>query len=207
MPKLRALINECLKEIIKEDLEIPSQDGTATGASTDDQVRAKKATQNGETIKFVKPGELEERAETDLKPDEESGLEPIKEEEVAPKVKEVFAKLQELSEEVNTLDEFAEKNSDGKMKKLSEKLAKHLMEATKVVAELRQARDTILQEDAEKANVFGDKVVKALGKYCKNEEHSGRLKKQYMPFIAKAHKKGKSAKDVAERIKDHRFEI
>lgn len=209
MSTLRQIILEALAEVIFEDLEIPSSDGTAAGASPEDQDKAKKATQAGQTIKFVKPGELEESGHPDLdkKPSEESGLEPIKEEEVAPKVSEVFATLKELSDEVNVLEEFAEKNDDSKMKKLSEKLAKHLYEATKVVSELRATRDAILQEDAEKASVFADKVIKALGKDVKDEKIAKKLKAQYMPFIAKAHKKGKSAKEVAERIKSHRFEL
>lgn len=205
----RKLILEAFAELVKEDMEIPSQDGTAEGASPEDQDKAKKAAAAGETIKFVKPGELEESGHPDLdkKPSEESGMEPIEEEEVAPKVKEVFAKLQELAAEVGTLEEFADTNSDKKMKKLSEKLAKHLYEATKVVSELRETRDAILQEDAEKASIFADKVIAALGKFIKDEAAGKKLKEKYMVFIAKAHKKGKSAKDVAERIKAHRFEL
>lgn len=191
-------LRELIKKVLLEELTIPSQDGTSASAKPEDQETAKKATQDGEEVKFVKPGELEETA----------AVAPIQEEEeVTPKVKEVFSTLQELADEVNALDEFAEKDGDSKLKKLSGKLAKHLVDATKVVAEMKAARDAILHEDAEKANVFGDKVVKALGKYCKDDKHGGKIKEKYMPYIAKAHKKGKSPKDVAERIKDHRFEM
>lgn len=207
--KLKQYIKECFEQLIKEELDIPSQDGTSDGASEEDKEKAKKATQDGEDVKFVKPGELEEEsADGNKTPSEESGMMKIKEEEeVAPKVKEVFASLKELADEVNALEEFAEKSSDKKMQKLSEKLAKHLVDATKVVAELKNARDVVMQEDAEKANIYGDKVVKALGKHCKDEKHGMKIKEKYMPYIAKAHKKGKNPKEVAERIASHRFEM
>jgi hypothetical protein len=201
MKKFKDLVRECFVEILKEEttkeeLTIPSSDGTSDSASEEAKQKAKNATKDGEDVKFVKPGELEE-----------SGSATIQEEEVAPKVSEVFATLQGLSEDVNTLNEFAETSKDKKMEKLSQKLAKHLHEATKVVAELKEARDSILAEDAEKANVFGDKVVKALGKYCKDEKNGSKIKEKYMPYIAKAHKKGKKPAEVAERIKDHRFTL
>jgi hypothetical protein len=198
MKKFKDLVRECYKEILKEELTIPSPDGTSDSASEENKQKAKDATKNGDDVKFVKPGELEEGSS-------EEG--ELNEEEIAPKVSEVFATLQGLSEDVNSLNEFAEANKDKKLEKLSGKLAKHLHEATKVIAEMKDARDAILQEDAEKANIFGDKVVKALGKYCKDESHGKKIKEKYMPYIAKAHKKGKKPAEVAERIKDHRFEL
>lgn len=206
-------LKKLIAKLLFEELDIPSTDGTSAGASEEEKAKAKKATQSGEDVKFVKPGEdLDEEKEQDAypadkTPSEESGMMKIQEEEVAPKVREVFSALQELAEDVNSLEEFADKDGDNKMRKLSEKLGKHLSDATKLVAEMKEARDAILAEDAEKADVYGDKVIKALGKYCKNPEHSSKIKEKYMPYIAKAHKKGKAPKDIAEKIKDHRFKM
>lgn len=211
--KGKEFIRKAILQVLKEELDIPSKDGTSTGASEEDKQKAEKAIGSGEDVKFVKPGDNvdEEKKDNpypaDKTPSEESGMEKIQEEEVAPKVREVFSTLKELSDEVNALEEFAEKDGDNKMKKLSAKLGKHLADANKAIAEMKEARDAILAEDAEKASVHGDKVIKALGKYCKNPDHAKKIKEKYMPYIAKAHKKGKSPKDIAERIKDHRFEL
>ena len=191
--KIKALIEECIKEIILEDLEVPSRDGTANGASEEDKQKAKQASMDGKTVDFVKPGEIDEKA---IPPDE-----------AKEKVMEVYQALSQASEGIAELEDFANESNNSRMKKLTSDLGKRLKEANQIIGELKKVKDELLQEEAEKASSFGDKVINHLGKHLKKEGSGANLKKKYMPFIHKAFAKGKSAKEVADRIKDHRFEI
>jgi hypothetical protein len=191
--KLKELIEECIQEIIKEDLNIPSNDGTANGASEEDKDKAKNATKNGQSVDFVKPGEIEEAA--------------IEKDEAHQKVIDVYQSLKDCEADISELEDFANESGNPKMKKLTADLADHILKSNEIIAQLKEMKDDLLQEEAEKASSFGDKVIKALGKFFKKEGSAEKMKKKYMPFISKAFQKGKSAKEVADRIKDHRFEI
>lgn len=191
--KLKDLIKECIEEVIKEDLEIPSRDGTSNGASEDDKQKAKQATQNGKSVDFVKPGEIDEGS--------------IDKDEAHQRVIEVYQTLAQAETDVADLEDFANESGNAKMKKLTADLADHIIKANEIIKTLKELKDEHLAEEAEKASNFGDKVIKALAKHFKKEGAAEKMKKKYMPFISKAFQKGKSAKEVADRIKDHRFEL
>ncbi len=191
--KLKDLIKECVSEIIKEDLNIPSNDGTANGASEDDKEKAKNATKDGKSVDFVKPGEIEEAA--------------IPSDEAHQKVIDVYQTLQETSADIADLEDFANESGNAKMKKLTADLADHIIKANELIGQLKGLKEEHLAEEAEKSSSFGDKVIKALGKFIKKDGAGEKMKAKYMPFIHKAFQKGKSAKEVADRIRDHRFEL
>ena len=191
--KLKQLIKECIDEIVKEDINIPSRDGTAKGADPDDQTKAKQATQDGKAVDFVKPGDIEEAA--------------INKDEAHQKVVDVYQTLAQASQDIADLEDFANESGNAKMKKLTVELSKHIEEANKIIGELKTLKEEHLAEEAEKASSFGDKVMKLLAKHFKKDGAAEAMKKKYMPFIHKAFQKGKSAKEIADRIKDHRFEI
>ena len=193
MSKLKNIILQYVKEALVEELDIPSQDGTSNGAKPDDQEKAKDATQKGDSVKFVKPGELEEGA--------------IGEDEAKEKITDLFDQLNTAASDSADLEDFANNQDNAKIKKWSNVLGKNLKGALEAISELKKIKDEILAEEKEKASAYGDKVVKCLGKYLKTEEQGMNIKSKYMPFIEKAYKKGKSPKEVADRIKDHRFEM
>jgi hypothetical protein len=191
---IKAIIRQCLNEVLLEELDIPSQDGSPTGADPDDQQKAKDATKDGDSVKFVKPGELEEGEE-------------ITTEETHAKLSELIETIHAMLAEVNELEEYAKTSKDKKMGNLLGKLGKGLSECTGIFGQLKEIKEGILSEEKEKASHFGDKVVKCLGKHLKTEEQGTALKAKYMAYIEAAYKKGKKPQDVADRIKDHRFEM
>jgi len=202
--KLKQHIKECIDEIVKEDLNIPSRDGTANGASEDDKQKAKQATQNGKSVDFVKPGDIEESHEDGVRDVEEAAIDK---DEAHQKVVDVYQTLSQASSDIAELEDFANESGNAKMKKMTVELSKHIEEANKIIGQLKILKETHLAEEAEEASSFGDKVMKVLSKHFKKDGAAESMKKKYMPFIHKAFQKGKSAKEVADRIKDHRFEI
>lgn len=191
--KLKELIKECIAEVIKEDLEIPSNDGTSNGASEEDKEKAKNATKDGKSVEFVKPGEIDEAA--------------IDKDEAHQKVIEVHQNLAQAAQDVADLEDFTNESGNAKMKKMVANLADAIIKANEIIGELKKLKDELLQEEAEDASVYGDKVMKALSKHFKKEGSAETMKKKYMPFIQAAYKKKKTPKEIAERIKDHRFEF
>ena len=190
---IKDIIRQCVNEVLMEELDIPSNDGTSTGADQDDQQAAKTATQNGDSVKFVKPGELEEQEVTT--------------EEEHQKISELVESIHSMLAEVKELEEYAASCKDKKMGNILGKLGKGLSECTGLFGQLKEIKAGHLAEEKEKASAYGDKVIKCLGKHLKTEEQGISLKEKYMPYIEGAFRKGKKPQEVADRIKDHRFEV
>ena len=193
MTPLEEKIKEFCKRVMEGEVDIPTIDGTSTTASAEDQAKAKKYTQAGTSVKFVKKGELEEGA--------------VPQEEAEEKLTSMFGKLQEAEGEIAEIEDFFSHGENAKAKKLSAKLAQIIKEAVGIISEMRQLKEGVIAEEKEKASLFGDKVIKAMGKHVKDDEAAKRAKKKYMKYIEAAYAHSKTPKEVAERIVDHRFEF
>jgi len=200
MPTLKQFLFPIVQKVLEEELDIPSPDGTSNTASEDDKKKAADATAKGQSVKFVKPGEIQES---------EGMIESYADDdtEIPEKIVDTYGALEKAAEDIADVQDFADKTNDVKMKKVSGKLALQLKECIKLIHELKQLKEAIIAEENEKASQFGDKVIKTLGKHIKDESTGQNLKGKYMKYIAAAFKKGKSPKEVAERIHQHRFEI
>lgn len=246
---IKDIIKQCMMEVLNEELDVPSQDGSADGADPDNKEKAKKASQDGDTVKFVKPGDIKEKKKgddkedddkkddkeekkddkksdkkddkkddkksdkkSDKKDDKESDDDSEEGEEgdgavSMEKVSELISQLSGLTNELSELQAYAKDSQDKKMASTFGKLGKNCTESLNLISQLKEMKEGLIQEDAEKSNEFGDKVIKCLSKNFKDEKSGAKLKEKYMPFIAAGYKKGKKPQEIAERISQHRFEM
>lgn len=238
---IKEIIKQCLHEVLSEELDVPSQDGSSDGADPDDKEKAKKASQSGDTVKFVKPGDIKEKKKDDDKEDDDddkkddkksekkddkksdkkddkkddkksekkSGDEGEVEEEAVPSenIGQLLQTLSSAAKEIEELQTYSSTSQDKKMAGTLTKLAQNMQNSMDLINQLKTMKESLVQEDVEKSNEFGDKVIKCLSKNFKDEKSGAKLKEKYMPFIAMGYKKGKKPQEIAERISQHRFEM